>query len=516
MKKLNCSHSKRCYLLFTTLLTLVTILLHMQLKNRSFHHKTSVFSRIAGGRYNNTSHKEVYSDFYGYPGSMELEQYAEFERRNPNFVLKLKGYPQFVKPPVDYKVTVSVICGMKSRVNCDADTVSDDRKNTGNYNTIKEERNADGCQDEGVFFSITECHSGDRQSTGGSSFWITSTTPVSRQMCTYVDMFDGTYAVWCPLSLDTKCSNMSVALDFFNFTAFSGHHKPLRDVKWQRTICREQESQCSDHGDVGETDKALLRRTDLSGLQNETAMRNAVTWVQQTGGWLARLSWQRDQPFKMNQKTLCERLTHLGRLIFVGASHMRYKSDHLIIQCYTMPPDVARKHSSIVVANIEYIKRLYATEFWSIPAELAKRNLSKSDLVLVQTGAYDMFENGLQKSLLAAVPEFTRVLRQIRDVSRKRGFRVVFVTSPSYPRNDSRSSKGSRNNFALAAFNGSMKRAAADIGVQIFDEFSAFLTYEEEAICGSHYLCRLLGDSGHVSGELGKTAAELLLAYASG
>ena len=515
MERLNWYHPKRCYfasLLLTTVLMFVTILLHMQLKNRSFHHKPFVFSRIAGGRYNDTSHKEVYSDFYGYPGSMELEQYAEFERRNPNFVLKLEGHPQFVKPPVDYKVTVSVVCGMTPRVQCDADTVSDDRKNTHKYNTIKERGNADGCQAEGVFFSITERHSGDRQSTGGSSFRIVSSTPVSRQMCTYVDMFDGTYAVWCPLSLDAACSNISIALDFFNFSAFSGHHKPLRDAKWQRTICREQQSQCS----AEETEKTLLRRTDLSGLQNETAMRNAVTWVRQRGGWLARLSWQRYQPFKMNRKTLCERLRHMGRLVFVGASHMRYKSDHLIIKCYSMPPDVDRKHSSVVVDNIDFIQRLYAIEFRSIPAELAKRNLSTGDLVFVQTGAFDMFRDGLQKGLAVAVPVFAGVLRQIRDVSRKRGFRVVFVTSPPYPRNDSRSSKGSRNNFALAAFNGSMKRAAAGIGVQIFDEFSAFLAYEEETICVSHYLCRLNGDLRHVSGELGKTAAELMLAYASG
>ena len=69
------------------------------------------------------------------------------------------------------------------------------------------------------------------------------------------------------------------------------------------------------------------------------------------------------------------------------------------------------------------------------------------------------------------------------DASRKLVFRVVFVTSPSYPHNDSRSSKASRNNLALATFNGSMKRAAADIGFQTFDEFNAFLTYGEEVIC---------------------------------
>ncbi|MEG7522883.1 MAG: hypothetical protein M3H12_07270, partial [Chromatiales bacterium] len=224
---------------------------------------------------------------------------------------------------------------------------------------------------------------------------------------------------------------------------------------------------------------------------------------------------EKDQVFEMNQTTLCERLKRLGRVIFIGASHMRYKSDHMVIQCLEMPRAVGRKHLSMAVGNIEYIRRLYANDFRSIPNELLQRNLTKGDVVLVQTGGYDMFNKGLQKSLAFAVPVFSQVLREIRDLSRKRGFRIVFVTSPSYPRSDSRTARGSRNNFALAAFNGSMKKEAIDIGVEIFDEFSTFLTHEEEAVCGGHYLCRTVGDLSHVSGELGKTAAELLLSYAS-
>ena len=80
---------------------------------------------------------------------------------------------------------------------------------------------------------------------------------------------------------------------------------------------------------------------------------------------------------------------------------------------------------------------------------------------------------------------------------------------------ESSSVRGSRNNFALAAYHGRIKSAMNFTGINVFDEFSAFLTYEEEAVCGGHYLCRTRGNMGHVTGEMGKTAAELLLAYAT-
>ena len=490
-------------------LTIVVSRLQWQPKYSSFRPNPSTYAPFVGSGNIESSHVAVCSNLYGYSGSTEIKQYSEFIRRHPKFVLKLTENPQLVKPPADYQVTVSVICGTKQPIKYD------DTEIRSKSNLIDERRHAKVYENEGVFLSIKERHDGNGKPSGGSSFRITSTTSVTRQMCSHVDMFDGTYVVWCPLSRESECSNLSVSLDFFNFTAYTGHHKPLRDVKWRQTICRHQQLQCSDNGHVGETGKTLLRHTDLDDLQCETVRRNAVTWQRRNDRWQARLSWQRNDVFEMNQTALCERLKRFGRVIFVGASHMRYKSDHMVIQCFAMPRDVGRKHESMAVGNVEYIRVLYAKEFTSIPHELSKRNLTKRDLVLVQTGAYDMFKYGLQKTLTLAVPVFSRALREIRDLSRKRGFRVVFVTSSSYPRNDTRTVRGSRNNFALAAFNGSMNKEMVDIGVEIFDEFSAFLTHEEEAICGSHYLCRTIGDLKHVSGELGKTAAEILFRYAS-
>ena len=479
-------------------------------------HKPFAHMSIDGSRYNKEKTHETPSiAFYGYSGLMELTQYTEANRRTPELVLNMKGRPQFVKPSVGYAVSVSVICGVKHPVTGD--------EKRGRRHPLATQRGSppiiDSCQDDGVFLRIAERYRGDTKSTGGSSFRVISTTSLARKMCSYVDLFDGTYLVWCPFSLGSECSNMSVSLDFVNFTAYTGIHKPLRNVVWQQAVCRGQQSLCNDEGGLAKTDKTILHRTNLSELQYETAMRNSITWQRHLDGWRARLSWRHGQLFEMNTTSLCKRVKRLGRLIMVGASHMRFKADHIVIQCYAMPKSVDRGHSSITIGNVELMFRRKATNFKHLAKELASRNLTKADVVLIQTGAHNMAFDGLQKTVTAAVPAFSRVLREVRAVSRTRGFRVVCVTSPAYPRRcNERSVRGSRNNFALAAYHSSVTKAIVATGFEIFDEFSAFLPHEEEAVCGAcgaHYLCRTLADMGHIWGEMGKTATEILLAYAT-
>ena len=239
-KHYRCSYHVRCYgvtLLLLGHFAMITILL------RWLNLKPAFSSPFAGDSYNVTPQPSLDSVFYGYSGSTELKQYREFIRRNPKFVVKIKPTPKFINPPGDYGITVSAICGWTHSVTCDVDTAGDDRKRR-TFDLVDEDRNAKLNHADGVLFSIAERHNGDQNTSGGSSFRITSTTSVTRQMCSYVDMFDGTYVVWCPLSRESECSNVSVSLDFFNFTAYTGHHKPLRDVKWRQTICRQQQLQC--------------------------------------------------------------------------------------------------------------------------------------------------------------------------------------------------------------------------------------------------------------------------------
>ena len=491
----------------------VASIMHWEVTLGDLVHKPFAHMSIDGSRCNKQKPHETQSiAFYGYSGLMELTQYTEAYRRSPKLVLNMKGNPHFVKPSVGYAVTVSVICGVKH-------PITNDEKRGRRSPLATERGTTESCQDDGVFLRIAERYTGDTKSTGGSSFRVISTTSLARKMCSYVDLFDGTYLVWCPFLLGSECSNMSVSLDFVNFTAYTGKHKPLRNVVWQQAVCRGQQSLCNDEGGLAKTDKTLLHRTNLSELQYETATRNAITWQRHLDGWRARLSWRHGQLFEMNTTSLCKRVKRLGRLTMVGASHMRYKFDHIIIQCYAMPKSVARKHSSVTIGNVELIERRKATDFKHLAEELASRNLTKADVVLIQSGAHNMEFDGVQKTITAAVPAFSRVLRDVSAVSRTRGFRVMYVMSPPYPRRcEVVAIRGSRNNFALAAYHSSVMKAVVATGFEIFDEFSAFLPHEEEAVCGvcgAHYLCRKPGVQDHVWGEIGKTGAEILLAYAT-
>ena len=142
----------------------------MQPKYSSFRPNPSTYAPFIGSGTIETPHVAECSEFYGYSGSTELKQYSEFTRRHPKFVLKLTNTPHLVKPPVDYLVTVSVICGTKQSIKCD------DIKIRGTSNFTDERRHANVYENEGVFLSITESHNGKQNPSGGSSFRITSTS----------------------------------------------------------------------------------------------------------------------------------------------------------------------------------------------------------------------------------------------------------------------------------------------------------------------------------------------------
>ena len=77
-------------------------------------------------------------------------------------------------------------------------------------------------------------------SGGGSSFLITSEGE-SRQLCSYEDYFNGTYSAWCPPP-NYGCRDISVRLQYFNFTAYTGNHIPIDKLLWKRCVCNWQET----------------------------------------------------------------------------------------------------------------------------------------------------------------------------------------------------------------------------------------------------------------------------------
>ena len=167
------------------------------------------------------------NEIYNVIGETELQQYQRFKKNNPHFRFAIKNIT-VVKLPAGYHYDVKALSS--------TDIVIEERD--GNATTM-----------------------------GGSSFLVRSEA-MSSQICHYDDFFNGTYVAHCPLPACT-CRNISVWLMYFNFTAYTGNHIPIKKLLWQHRSCNPI------HTDTG-----------LS-LRHSTNNTNAVTWYLKKSLWVA-------------------------------------------------------------------------------------------------------------------------------------------------------------------------------------------------------------------------------------
>ena len=74
---------------------------------------------------------------------------------------------------------------------------------------------------DGVFILIKESLKGKATSGGGSL--TVYAEYFSRDLCSYRDMFNGTYIVWCPPMVLGGRRDFVMKLQFVNFSAYAGN-----------------------------------------------------------------------------------------------------------------------------------------------------------------------------------------------------------------------------------------------------------------------------------------------------
>ncbi|KAI0240886.1 hypothetical protein LSAT2_008318 [Lamellibrachia satsuma] len=190
---------------------------------------------------------------------------------------------------------------------------------------------------------------------------------------------------------------------------------------------------------------------------------------------------------------------------------MRFKFDYLLDECYQRPASLIRKHYQTSVGNLNYTWYRFSDEFGRNLSD-RKLTFSENDLVFVQTGAHDLSQRGLAFAMSTGIRRFVESLAAFAGVSQRTGFTFVVLTSPpSRDTDDTRNTLGGRNNFALAAFNEMIRVKAADLGVDVFDEFSILLPRQDENTCGSHYIC-YDKRTQNITGTVGLTTMQMTMA----
>ena len=389
-------------------------------------------------------------------GATELQQYTRFLKIYPKFKFNMTQDTKF-PPPDGYSYKVRVVSSTEF---------------------VIEERRG---------------HS----STGGGSSFLINTTSTSTQNCRYYDFFNGTYTAHCPLP-KCSCRNVNIQLQYSNFTAYTGNHKAVQTVIFHKLMCNNQ-------------NKAVVSKSYRRKSIKITEGKNVITWYKHNGGWEAILL-DGKRYVEMKDSALCGCVKNIRKLVMVGSSHMRYKFDHIAYLCYTMPVDLKRKHQSFKKENINFLWVPTIDQFPKLwDDSLSKEKLGKRDVLIIQTGAHDMGLIGMQNTM-AGVAKLEAVIRDLQKKSLRHGFRLLFVTTPPMDEYAPVCQKGSRNSFALAAFNRKLKLDLMTANVKVFDEFNFLLVQYDNVLCGCHYICMTKKNNvSKVAGKVGIMAASMMI-----
>ena len=150
---------------------------------------------------------------------------------------------------------------------------------------------------------LIEERNGKTPTGGGSSFLVRSDS-VSTQICHYDDFFNGTYVAHCPLP-ECTCRNISIWLQYSNFTAYTGNHLPIKKLLWRQRSCNLEK---------GIAHLNLTRRK----ITTSTNGKHIVTWYLKNRTRIATSLIGKGYR-EMSKSELCGCIHKLRRLFCIGA-----------------------------------------------------------------------------------------------------------------------------------------------------------------------------------------------------
>ena len=297
--------------------------------------------------------------------------------------------------------------------------------------------------------------------------------------------------------------NISILLQYTNFTAYTSNDHPMYHMIWRETVCRRTTL------GINNSLASPNLRSRVDGLS-----KSPILWERTTDDHFVLKTEPKKTFQTMNHSILCACVKRFRRLIMIGSSHMRFKADYLIYKCYELPAGLKPRHYELSVGNISFIWRSLGIHFTTLlNKELASDKLDRNDVVILQTGAHDMAYIGLQDTLATMIDLYSNVVEQLKRLSEQIGFKLIVVTSPPVADDQKQYRRGSRNCCALSAFVYELHARLVSKGVDIFDEFSVTLPWQRRAACTGYYLCFDIRQNEPltVKGEVGELTLLLLM-----
>ena len=358
--------------------------------------------------------------------------------------------------------------------------------------------------DKNLILTVAEMVRG-KASLGGSSFRA-ELRGSENALCTSKDYFNGTYMVVCPI-LDS-CVDIVMQLKYINFDAYLtpklvALNKLILNTSWCPLVRRQQESRylcCQSRTRTGDSD-GRWRYSDISSWQ----------WFEKgcSVDYVPRYE-------------LVSCLQAINSIHIVGDSHIRYLTEYLMHMWRGTPPERVHKWENFNTSNMYF--------WWStVPARIAKdlntlrwssfrnESISKKDIVLISTGAWDMNHAGLKYSITQFDQTLVPQLKQFLQDPYWSKATILFMNTVPYPSHRSMViGAGYRTNFGLAALNYWMDMRMRQLAIPVIDSYSIIQFRNDESVCGNHYACykqRPRDNRTEIHGTVGYKVSDVILRY---
>ena len=333
-------------------------------------------------------------------------------------------------------------------------------------------------------------------SRGGALFQIVIQGSQTRSLCHTRDLFNGTYRISCYIHENGMA--MEVKLMSSNFKAYSNgkmENKVLFKIPMPNLISPTHNLRGETFGNrcvskKGNRVKMLPYWTHDIDVLWQTTFNNVSRMVIKNIHWNL---FRREQPQKVVSLIKC--LKNYNEVLIMGDSNMRYIFYHLLQKVGKLNkhlPQILRRQ--FTQEKFSYFWAPYAKQIAKALHNISKipTTFKKSKLILINCGVWHWGD------MLRYVTEMEDVFKEVEALQRKDNTtRIIWVGStpvPGYP------------SFATNSWVYDRMRRNE---VEIFDLASLIYPFNEQLVCGSHYIC-IIPRTNKVFGTVGIVAVEEL------
>ena len=328
---------------------------------------------------------------------------------------------------------------------------------------------------------------------GGSIFEVKIKGPQTIRFCHLKDKFNGTYEIRCPMH--EKGSKLIVKVTSINYFGYvSTSYVPIMTFQMKMA-----DGAAIHFSKYFPNHVQILQSLSISTCECIWYVSDPSQALMTVNGIHWNLLYSGLPMKNMSRLKLKDMFKHFNKVIFIGDSNLRYGSYYLLQKLQILDSSLAQtRRAPFSIGQFHYFWAPMANNVAGVLSFLSRSELLlsndtlKPNLILVNCGQWERNKLNQYTMGIEYVIEQLQKLINLKDVKSE----VLWIGSTPVP-------------GSIRGLNTWIKKRMSAIPVKSFDVSSIVYPFNEQLVCGRHYLC-VVPKSNTVLGNVGIALQEVL------